>query len=89
MVAVHEEFEATVTEIVPWGVLIRLDDGIAGVIDNLKLPAWLDDEPLPEIGSAVHVVVLDDARDPVRVSALAGDMDIARRLRDRRLDGQG
>ncbi|GAA3856664.1 hypothetical protein [Streptomyces sedi] len=84
MISVHEEFEAVVTEIAPWGVLVQLDDDIAGLIDNLKLPAWLDDEPLPEIGSTVHVVVLDDARDPVRVSALAADMEIARGLREHR-----
>ncbi|TDC24640.1 hypothetical protein E1265_09090 [Streptomyces sp. 8K308] len=77
-VSVHQEFDATVTEIAPWGVLVDLGGGVAGLIDNLKLPEWLDDEPLPEVGSVVHVVVLDDARDPVRVSALASDLEIAR-----------
>ncbi|SOD62530.1 hypothetical protein SAMN06297387_106107 [Streptomyces zhaozhouensis] len=84
MVSVHEEFEAVVTEIAPWGVLVQLDGDIAGLIDNLKLPAWLHDKPLPEIGSTMRVVVLDDARDPVRVSALAADMEIARGLRGHR-----
>ncbi|MFD5320128.1 hypothetical protein [Streptomyces sp. NPDC127098] len=80
-VSLHQELDAIVTEIAPWGVLVDLAGRTAGLIDNTKLPAWLDDEPFPEIGDTVHVVVLDDTRDPVRVSALPADLEIARRLR--------
>ncbi|TDC74278.1 S1 RNA-binding domain-containing protein [Streptomyces hainanensis] len=80
-VSLHQEFDAVVTEIAPWGVLVDLEGRASGLVDNTKLPAWLDDTPLPEVGSTVRVVVLDDARDPVRVSALASDLEIARRLR--------
>lgn len=78
----HEEYDARVEQVVPWGVVVDLGDGRGtALVDNTKVPAWRADEPMPEVGGALHVVVLDADRSPPRVSALPVDWEIARRLR--------
>ncbi|MEV1006958.1 phosphotransferase [Streptomyces sp. NPDC049881] len=77
----HQRSEARVTSVAPWGVLVVLEDGTAGLVDNAKLPAWRNDAPLPQPGDSLSVVVLDATRDPVRVSALPEDAALAERAR--------
>jgi YD repeat-containing protein len=49
---------------------------------QVKHPCWWDENAAPpQPGDRLHVVVLDADRDPPRLSALSGDIDIARRLR--------
>ena len=81
----HREFDVVVGAAHPWGIEVRFEDGAAGLIDNTKNPFWLVEGVELSIGNIIHVVVLDDARDPVRVSALQVDIDIARvrRMGDR------
>ncbi|MFR9725301.1 hypothetical protein ACL02R_18320 [Streptomyces sp. MS19] len=77
----HQRSEARVTSVAPWGVLVVLEDGTAGLVDKAKLPAWRNDAPLPQPGDSLSVVVLDATRDPVRVSALPEDAALAERAR--------
>ncbi|WP_223291046.1 phosphotransferase [Streptomyces avicenniae] len=77
----HQRSAARVTSVVPWGVLVVLEDGTAGLVDNAKLPAWRNGAPLPRPGDTFPVVVLDATRDPVRVSALPEDALVADGLR--------
>ncbi|MET9768636.1 hypothetical protein [Streptomyces sp. NPDC006415] len=59
-------------------------DGITGFIDQVKHPSWWsEDVQPPQVGDRLHTVVLDDTRDPPRLSALQSDVDIARVLRER------
>ncbi|WP_174774677.1 DUF7660 family protein [Cellulomonas cellasea] len=73
----HSEHDAVVTGTAPWGAAVRLTDGVPGFLDHLKGGASL------AVGDTCHVVVVDDARDPVRVSASQADLDIGRRLHRR------
>ncbi|MDT0270525.1 hypothetical protein RM844_30060 [Streptomyces sp. DSM 44915] len=79
----HRELPATVRDVVPWGVLVTLPGGVPGLVDQAKSPGWRSGSAPPLPGDVLWVVVLDGTRDPVRVSALAEDREIARRLRDR------
>ncbi|KRC95649.1 hypothetical protein ASE41_07825 [Streptomyces sp. Root264] len=64
------------------GAKVQVDGGGSGFIDQVKHLCWWDDNAAPpQIGDRLHVVVLDADRDPPRLSALPGDIDIARRLR--------
>ncbi|MER8198644.1 hypothetical protein ABTY00_32425 [Streptomyces microflavus] len=59
-------------------------DGITGFIDQVKHPSWRSkDVAPPKVGDHLHAVVLDDTRNPPRLSALQRDIDIARMLRER------
>ncbi|MCM2420030.1 hypothetical protein [Streptomyces sp. RKAG293] len=80
-VAVHEELDVRVVSARPWGLIVALGDGEEGLIDNTKIPAWRDGGDLPSAGTELHVVVLDETRTPIRLSAMAEDWEIARRLR--------
>ncbi|WP_424568919.1 hypothetical protein [Streptomyces sp. CH-036] len=59
-------------------------DGITGFIDQVKHPSWWSEgvQP-PQVGDRLHTVVLDDTRDPPRLSALQSDIETARVLRGR------
>ncbi|TLF93559.1 hypothetical protein FEK35_29660 [Nocardia cyriacigeorgica] len=63
----------------PWGVDVEFGDGTPGFMDNLKTPSWVDDGVQPEPGEVLTVVVVDDLRTPMRVSALASDKAVAAR----------
>ncbi|MFJ4708236.1 hypothetical protein ACIP6I_25750 [Streptomyces anulatus] len=59
-------------------------DGITGFIDQVKHPSWWsEDVQPPQVGDRLHAVVLDDTRDPPRLSALRSDIETARALRGR------
>jgi hypothetical protein len=77
----HQEFEAEVRETKPWGLLVELENGQEGYVDNTKAPGWQAGAPPPGVGTRLHVVVLDDEQSPWRLSTLQDDVDIARRKR--------
>lgn len=65
----------------PWGLDVTLPGGTPGLIDIAKDPAWPAAGQRTTAGTALRVVVLDDQRVPMRLSALADDLDIARAKR--------
>ena len=75
--AVHGKYRAVVKERVPWGLIVAIG-GARGdaLIDNAKIG-----DETPTVGSDVDIVILDDAREPVRASLLLTDIEIARRMR--------
>lgn len=75
---IHREFDVTVVAVYPFGLSVEFDDGTEGLIDNTKDPDWRGGSRGDVIGNVVHVVVLDDERDPVRVSALESDWERGR-----------
>lgn len=77
----HHEFDVTVMAVRPWGLEVEFQDGTPGLIDNTKNPAWSSDDQVSVIGTVLHVVVIDNQRDPVRLSALSIDLNIARTKR--------
>ncbi len=81
----HQEFEVTVVVVAPVGAKVGVDapDGVFGFIDQVKQPAWWDENAAPpRAGDKLHVCVPDATREPFpRLSALRNDIDIARRLR--------
>ncbi|MFF0746766.1 hypothetical protein ACFYVL_40925 [Streptomyces sp. NPDC004111] len=77
----HQEINVVVTAVSPVGAEVHAA-GAKGFVDHVKHPAWRShDVPPPKVGDRLHVVVLDETRAPVRLSALASDIDIARALR--------
>lgn len=78
----HQEADVTVVAVRPWGLEVESRDGTRGLIDNTKDPEWPSGDRSDIVGREFHVVVLDDQRDPVRLSALDLDLEIARRLRE-------
>ncbi|MCC0576659.1 hypothetical protein [Streptomyces californicus] len=78
----HHEYDVRVLAVRPWGLDVVLPDGTAGQIVNAKDPHWPDGDQESSVGAVVRAVVLDDERDPVRLSALADDRAIARSLRE-------
>lgn len=77
----HHETVVTVVGVRPWGLDVESRDGARGLVDNTKDPGWPSGDRSDIVGRKLHVVVLDDQRDPVRLSALDVDLEIARRLR--------
>lgn len=79
----HQEFDALVAAVTRVGVVVDIEGtaGLQGFIDQAKHPSWWADVPAAAVGDRLHVVVLDDSRNPPRLSALDTDMEIARRLR--------
>ncbi|WP_210770955.1 hypothetical protein [Streptomyces albidus (ex Kaewkla and Franco 2022)] len=73
----------TITRILPYGSFVDITEiHREGFIDQTKHPSWWDEEvPLPAVGDSLHVVVLDETREPPRLSALQKDIDISRTLR--------
>ncbi|MFJ2721824.1 hypothetical protein [Streptomyces sp. NPDC087437] len=82
-VPLHEEFDVTVVAVRPWGLEVEFYDGTRGLIDNTKDRAWTSGDHPSAVGSILRVVVIDDQRHPVRLSALEVDLEIARRKRKR------
>lgn len=80
-VALHHEFSVTVVGVRPWGLEVEFENGMRGLVDNTKDPAWPSGDRSSIVGKTLLVVVIDDQRDPVRLSALDVDLDIARRKR--------
>jgi hypothetical protein len=81
MVQLHEELEVRVATMRPWWIEILTSRGERGMVDNVKIPSWRDSGTTPTVGQEVHVVVLDDARDPFQASAMQDDLETGRRLR--------
>ncbi|MFB7601132.1 hypothetical protein [Streptomyces sp. NPDC056160] len=77
----HQEYDVRVLVVRPWGLDVVLPDGTAGLIDNTKDPRWPGGDQQAAVGTLVRAVVLDDERDPVRMSALDDDLAVARALR--------
>ncbi|MEV2212942.1 hypothetical protein AB0H86_16065 [Streptomyces sp. NPDC050997] len=78
----HQELDVTVVAVAPVGAKVEVDGGGDGFVDQVKHPSWWDENTAPpQTGDRLHVVVLDAAREPPRLSALQRDIDIARRLR--------
>jgi hypothetical protein len=88
-VRLHQELNAIVVANLPWGLEVELAGGVRGLIDNTKDPAWNSGERSSILGKALRVVVIDDLRDPVRLSALGMDLEIARTKRRRGANGDG
>ncbi|MEV3926637.1 hypothetical protein [Actinomadura coerulea] len=82
MSILHEEFDVKVVGSRPWGVEVEFPDGTRGLVDILKNPKWLTGDSGPNVGEVIRVAVIDDTRSPIRVSALAEDIAIARSIRD-------
>ncbi len=79
----HQELDVTVTAVAPFGSQVDAG-GTTGFIDQAKHPSWWSaDVAPPQVGDRLHAVVLDDSRQPPRLSALRTDVDIARKLRGR------
>lgn len=78
----HQEYDIRVLSVRPWGLDVVLPDGTAGLIDNAKDPNWPDGDQEAAVGTVIRAVVLDDERDPVRMSALDSDRVIARSIRE-------
>ncbi|MEV7114081.1 MULTISPECIES: hypothetical protein [Streptomyces] len=79
----EEEVDVVITAVAPVGSQVYAD-GITGFIDQVKHPSWWSgDVPPPQVGDQLHAVVLDETRNPPRLSALQRDIDTARALRDR------
>lgn len=76
---IDHEFDVTVVAVNPYGLSVEFADGKKGFIDNLKDAGFLSDSRGEVVGNVVHVVVLDDERDPIRLSALENDIEIGRR----------
>jgi len=72
----HEEYDCTVSEILPWGVLFKTVDGVEILVDNVKKSSLR-----LNVGDRSLVVVLDDKRIPYRGSCLEMDLRIGRHLR--------
>ncbi|MEV7418408.1 hypothetical protein [Streptomyces sp. NPDC089919] len=77
----HCEFDVTVTAIRPWGLEVELQDGTPGFVDNTKNPFWGTSDQSIITGAVLRAAVIDDTRTPVRLSAIAADLDIARAKR--------
>jgi len=78
----HQELDVTVVAVAPVGAKVEVDGGGVGFVDQVKHPSWWDENTAPpQVGDPLRVVVLDASREPLRLSALQGDIDIARRLR--------
>ncbi|MGW2835691.1 hypothetical protein [Streptomyces sp. NPDC001286] len=80
MIRNNDEVEVTISLISPVGVMVDIG-GTEGFIDLRKHPSWWGEASPPQIGDRLHAVVLDDSRTPPRLSALQGDIEIARRVR--------
>ncbi|WP_258044295.1 hypothetical protein [Streptomyces sp. SM11] len=79
----EEEADVVITAVTSVGSQVSAN-GIIGFIDQVKHTSWWsNDVDPPQIGDHLHAVVLDDTRDPPRLSALQSDIDIARVLRER------
>ena len=78
---VHQEFDVTVVSVYPFGLSVEFDDGRKGLIDNTKDPDWRSGTRGDVVGKVIHVVVLDDDRDPIRLSALNSDFGRAHEAR--------
>ncbi|WP_369216933.1 hypothetical protein [Streptomyces flavofungini] len=79
----HHEVDVTVVAAQPWGLEVESGHGLRGFIDNTKSPAWPSGDQQALVGTVLHAVVIDDQREPVRLSTLDLDIEIARRLRIR------
>ena len=78
----HEKLTALVVAIRPWGVEIVSQGGEVGIVDKTKLSSARGQSDPPKVGEAIVVVVLDETRVPFRASALADDIEIARKLKE-------
>ncbi|WP_078585304.1 MULTISPECIES: hypothetical protein [Streptomyces] len=80
----EEEVDVVITAVAPVGSQVCAD-GITGFIDQVKHPSWWSgDVAPPQVGDQLHAVVLDETRNPPRLSALQRDIEIARALRERK-----
>ncbi|MFH9615837.1 hypothetical protein [Streptomyces pratensis] len=81
-----QEADAVVTAVASVGSSVEVAGAaVAGFVDQVKHTSWWSEEvPAPQVGDQLHVVVLDDSRDPVRLSTLRSDIEIARTSRSRR-----
>ncbi|MEV8227709.1 hypothetical protein AB0P41_16925 [Streptomyces sp. NPDC079167] len=79
-----QEADVTVTAVAPVGSAVEVAGvAVPGFIDQAKHPSWWSEEvPPPRVGDQLRVVVLDDSRSPVRLSALRSDIGIARGRRE-------
>ncbi|MEV3993870.1 hypothetical protein AB0J57_33820 [Streptomyces sp. NPDC049837] len=82
----HHEVEVTVVAVRAWGLEVESRDGSRGFVDNTKSPTWPSGDQGALVGTVLRVVVIDDRRNPVRLSALDADLEIAR---EKRLPGFG
>ncbi|MFF5368234.1 hypothetical protein [Streptomyces sp. NPDC013187] len=79
--SLHYEVDVTVVAARPWGLEVESGHGAPAFIDNTKSPAWPSGDQQALVGSVLRAVVIDDRRDPVRLSTLDTDMRIAREKR--------
>ncbi|GGY10803.1 hypothetical protein [Streptomyces djakartensis] len=79
----HHEVDVTVVAARPWGLEVESGHGSRGFIDNTKSPAWPSGDQQALVGTVLRAVVIDDRRDPVRLSTLDTDIRIAREKRSR------
>ncbi|MCX5377975.1 hypothetical protein [Streptomyces sp. NBC_00091] len=77
----HHEVDVTVVAAQPWGLDVESQDGTPGFVDQTKSPAWPSGDQDALVGTVLHAVVVDDRRNPVRLSALDTDLEIARQKR--------
>ncbi|WP_189389967.1 S1 RNA-binding domain-containing protein [Streptomyces sp. SDr-06] len=80
-IRLHQELDAIVVKVQPWGLEVEFGNGTQGLIDNMKDPMWPSGDRSSIIGEEIKVVVIDDQREPVRLSALDADLNTARMKR--------
>lgn len=79
-----EEFDilmVRVIDVAPWGISVQSDAdplGSVAFIDKFKLPQWLEGERFPPLGAVLLATVIDPDREPIRMSALDLDIEIAK-----------
>ncbi|MFP3964433.1 hypothetical protein SMC26_19130 [Actinomadura fulvescens] len=76
---VEQEFDAVVTEILPSGCRVRLENEEIGFLHNTKNQGWVDGDDTLAINDSLRVVVVDAIQYPIGVSTLILDIDAARR----------
>ncbi|WP_394614547.1 hypothetical protein JNUCC0626_32330 [Lentzea sp. JNUCC 0626] len=78
-----DEVTVVVAAVRPWVLEVELDGGGRGFIDNIKDPDWESAEvPAAVVGQSFRAVVIDDQRDPVRLSAFVVDLRITWNKKD-------
>lgn len=70
-----------VVGVAPWGIYVQPEGGSLAnpaFIDKFKLLQWLERKQFPSLGSTLLATVIDVDRDPIRMSSLSSDVEIAR-----------
>jgi hypothetical protein len=70
-----------VVGVAPWGIYVQPEGGSLAspaFIDKFKILQWIEYEEFPSLGSTLLATVIDVDRDPIRMSSLDSDVEVAR-----------